>query len=283
MYKSIKLSMIVAFLLTINTVKGQKTDQPNPELGWHFGLNTGMLLPYGKPAGFYSGSAQNENRISLILDNTYYKTQIVQHIGYNYTGYELPQNMGYKPNFGVGFFVRYQFSGFSSIFVETSYSRLTASDIFLLQLDVPQGYSFDPTYLECKIMGQEERTYLNFGYRYDFPSDNIGHLFGETGFSMNNVKVLKNMFKINNLEYSIKYSGEHPTGPYSQDPRYDFYQGGVGVGGFFNVGTHFRFNDNVSIQPLLGVNYSTTQLEGYNSPGPTWYFCFRFNFRSLAF
>lgn len=282
--ESIVKAMIL-FVLTGSLIQlnAQPEQNENPELGWHYGLNTGMILPYGKPAGFYNGSSQNDNKISLILDNQYYKTIIVQHIGYNYTGYDLPGNMVYQPNFSVGFFARYQFSAHSSLLVQTAYSRLTASDKFLLNLDLPQGYSFEPTYLECDIMGQESRTYIDLGYRHDFPSTTAHHLFLDVGFSMNNVKVLKNMIRVKDLEYSIKYSGEHPTGPYSQDPRYDIFQGGVGLGGFLNVGYDLRFNDNVSLEPLLGVNYSQTHLEGYTSPGPSWYFLVRFSFRSLDF
>ncbi|MGC8864766.1 MAG: autotransporter domain-containing protein [Bacteroidales bacterium] len=270
-------------MVTQNPLQAQTEREESPELGWHYGLNTGLILPYGKPASFYNGSPQNDNKISLILDNQYYKTIIVQNIGYNYTGYELPGHMVYQPNFSVGFFARYQYSTHSSLFAQTSYSRLTATDVFLLNLDLPQGYSFEPTYLECDIMGQESRTYIDLGYRHDFPSSTAHHLFLDVGFSMNNVKVLKNMIRIKNLEYNIKYSGEHPTGPYSQDPRYDIFQGGIGVGGFVNVGYDLQFNDNVSLEPLLGVNYSQTHLEGYTKPGPSWYFLVRFSFRSFNF
>ncbi len=276
--------IIISLALAMPWKTIAQTDEKNNfELGWHFGLNTGMILPYSKPAGFYNGSSQNENKISLIVDNQYYKTNIVQHIGYNYTGYDLPGNMNYQPNFSVGFFIRYQYSNFSSLFAQTAYSRLTASDIFLLNLDLPPGYSLEPTYLECDIMGQESRTYIDLGYRHDFPSESVHHTFIEAGISMNNVKVLKNMIRIKDLEYSIKYTGEHPTGPYSQDPRYDFYQGGIGFGGFLNAGYDLRFNDNVSLEPMLGVNFSQTRLEGYTSPGPSWYFLVRFSFRNMTF
>jgi|AMZC01.1.fsa_nt_AMZC01007552.1_25 hypothetical protein len=276
--------ILICLLLEISgKTQAQEEKETNPELGWHFGLNTGMILPYGKPAGFYNGSSQNDNKISLVVDNQYYKTQIVQHIGYNYTSYDLPGNMNYQPNFSVGFFARYQFSAYSSLFAQTAYSRFTASDIFLLNLDLPSGYSLEPTYLECDIMGQESRTYIDLGYRYDFPSESAYHTFIEAGLSMNNVKVLKNMIRIKNLEYSIKYAGEHPTGPYSQDPQYDIYQGGIGFGGFLNAGFDLRFNDNVSLEPMLGVNFSQTHLEGYTTPGPSWYFLVRFSFRNMNF
>lgn len=281
----IKSHCIILFLFVFisGKVKAQQLEDYHPEQGWYFGLNTGMILPYGQPAGFYNGSSKNENKISLIVDNQYYKTIIVQNIGYNYTGYDLPGNMTYQPNFSVGFFARYQFSKSSSIFAQTSYSRLTAADVFLLHLDLPQGYSFEPTYLKCDIMGQESRTYLDVGFRYDLPSQSAYHSFIETGLSMNNVKVLKNMIRIKNLEYSIKYAGEHPTGPYSQDPKYDFYQGGIAAGGFVNAGFFLRFNENIALEPILGVNYSKTQLEGYTRPGPSVYFLVRFSFRSLNF
>jgi hypothetical protein len=258
-------------------------EEPDPRLGWYYGLNMGSILPSNHSAGFYNGSKENDNSIARIVDNQYYKTQIVNVVGYNYTGYELPARMGYKPNFIVGGYAAYRFSQYSSFVVQANYSRLTATDIFLLNLDVPQGFSFEPTYLECQIMGQEERTYLDLGYRIDFPSGDKHNAFIETGLSMNNTRVLKNMIQIKTLEFSIKYSGEHSTGPYSQDPYYDIFQGGIGFGGFFTAGYSLRFNENISLDPMASFHFAQTNLYGYSEMKPGFNIIIRFTFRSFDF
>ena len=261
----------------------RQEEEPDPRLGWYYGLNMGRIMPNNHSAGFYNGRKENDNSISRILDNQYYKTQIVNIVGYNYTGYDLPARMGYKPKFIVGGYASYRFSRFSSFIVQANYARLTATDIFLLNLDVPQGFSFEPTYLECQIMGQEERTYIDLGYRFDFPSGEKHNVFVETGLSMNNTRVLKNMIQIKTLEYSIKYSGEHSTGPYSQDPQYDIFQGGIGFGGFFTAGYALRFNENISLDPMATFHFSQTHLYGYSEMKPGFNFVIRFTFRNFDF
>ena len=250
--------------------------------GWYFGINMGAAFPSNFSANFYNGSSENINKISLILDNQYYKPIIVQQIGYNYLFYELPHKMSYQPNLTVGGYVRYQFSKRSSFLLQANYARLTASDVFLLYLEIPEGYSFDANYLQCQIMGQEERTYIDLGYRFDLRNHERYFPFIETGVNINNTKVLKNMIRIENQEYSIKYSGEHPIGPYSQD-YYDIYEGGIGVGGFFTLGYALNFNANISIDPSLTFYFTSTHLEGYTNMKPGFNLLVRLMFRNFDF
>lgn len=278
--------ILLAVFVSEGSLLNAQTDEErkyNPALGWYYGMNMGSTLPSGHSASFYNGSENNENKLSRILNNTYYKTQIVQAIGYNYLDYDLPAQMGYKPNFTVGGYARYQFTNRSSFMVQANYARLTATDIFLLNLDVPQGFSFDATYLECSIMGQEERTYIDLGYRFDVPSQSQHNTYLEIGINMNNTKVLKNMIQIETLEYNIKYVGEQPTGPYGQDPEYDIYQGGIGFGGFFSAGYSLRFNEKITLDPVATVYFTQTQLEGYNELKPGFNLMFRFTFRDFDF
>jgi hypothetical protein len=250
--------------------------------GWYFGINMGAMFPDNYSANFYNGSSENINKISIILDNQYYKSIIIQQIGYNYLSYELPYKMSYQPNFTVGGYVRYQFSNRSSLILQANYARLTANDVFLLYLEIPEGYSFDANYIECQIMGQEERTYIDLGYRLDLRYRERYFPFIETGVNINNTKVLKNMIRIKNQEYSIKYSGEHPIGPYSQD-YYDIYEGGIGAGGFFTLGYALNFNANISIDPSLTFYFTSTHLEGYTSMKPAFNLLVRLMFRNFNF
>ncbi len=249
--------------------------------GWYLGLNMGLILPAGYPANFYNGSEANENKISIILNNENYRQIIYEKIGYNYKSYTLPQKMSYKPNMSVGFYAKFNQNARSAWFVQFNYQKLSANDVFLLNLDVPGGFSFDATYIQCAIIGQEERTNIDLGYMRNYPINETMDFLIETGINFSNTKVLKNMIQIEDLEYSIKYNGPHPEGPYSSTTDYNIRQGGIGLGAFVGTGLMLNFNENISLDPIVSMYWSQTNLEGYQAFKPSFVFFARFVFRNF--
>lgn len=282
---------LILFFIAITTIGlAQKPDsfEKQPLLSdfeprWSYGLNMGMIMPSGKTANFYNGSAQNENSAYRVLDNVYFKQQIIEHIGYNYKSYELPGNMGYKPAMSVGFYGRYEFSPSSAFFSQINYHRLTANDVFLLNLDVPGGFSFEPTYLECGIVGKEERTHIDLGYTRSFNVSDKLFFITEIGFNLNNTRVKSNMIGIKNLEYTIKYSGEHPAGPYTTNNTYDILQGGIGYGTFVSGGIRLEFDERISLEPAFSVYWSKINLPPYSAFGANYLFFVRFVMKNQLF
>lgn len=258
--------------------QNDKTEDSGSE-GWAFGLNLGMIMPSNYSANFYNGSEDNENSLSRILDNQYYKQKIVDHIGYNYTGWEIPESMPYKVAMNVGIYIRYGLGSDHGFFTQVSYHKLEASDIFLLRLDVPQSTNIDPTYLECPIVGQEERTLIDFGYYKELPLAEKIRLNIELGVNFNNTLVKSNKILIRNLtgtdaglEYSIKYDGDHPLGEYDQGNTYDIRQGGIGFGAFGGGHIRFVFSKSISFDPGFDLYFSKTALEGYTALKPQFSF-----------
>lgn len=278
MKKSFTLAVIVMGLLTgawaqsasrNDTYKSTKTE--DEVHGWAFGLNLGMVLPSNYSANFYNGSEANENSLGRILDNQYYKPKIVEYIGYNYTGWEIPEAMPYKMAMNVGIYIRYNMNAAHGFFTQVSYHKLEASDIFLLRLDVPQSTNLDPTYIECPIIGQEERTHIDLGYFKEMPLAEKIRLNLEVGLNLNNTLVKSNKILIKRLigtdqglEYDIKYNGEHPLGEYDGGNYYDIRQGGIGFGAFGGGHIRFVFSKTISFDPGFNIYFSKIALDGYD-------------------
>lgn len=280
-----RLKLFVAMLVLHTTLWAQRqplqTVQNSTETGggWAFGLNLGMVIPSNYTANFYNGSEANQNSLSRVLDNKYYKQRIVDYLGYNYTGWETPEAMPYKMAMNVGIHIRYGLDDNHGFFTQVSYHKLQATDIFLLRLDVPQTTNIDPTYVECPIVGEEERTHIDLGYYKEIPLAEKIKLNIELGINLNNTLVKSNKILIRRpssndagLEYSIKYDGEHPLGDYDQGNVYDIRQGGIGIGGF--GGSHLRliFSRTISFDPGFNLYFSKTALEGYTDLKPQFTF-----------
>jgi hypothetical protein len=293
MKKLTTLILLITITVVANTSFGQRKiskektleelrqEEDEKARGWLLGLNMGMIAPSGYPANFYNGSQSNSNKISLIIDNQYYRPIIEQKVGYGIKSYTLPANMSYGPNMSVGFYARFNQNARSAWFVQFNYQKLKANDVFFLNLDVPSGFSFDKTYLQCPIIGQEERTNIDFGYMRNYPINETMDFLLETGLNFSNTKVLKNMILIEDLEYSIKYVGNHPDGPYSTNNTYEIRQGGIGIGAFIGSGVMLKFNENISLDPIASLYWSQTNLEGYNAFKPSFVFFARFVFRNF--
>lgn len=276
-----RLRLFFVLLLLSGSLAAQREpvvsnhEPDEPAGGWAFGLNLGMIMPSNYTANFYNGSENNENSLSRILDNKYYKEQIVKYIGYNYTGWDIPKAMPYKIAMSVGIHIRYGLDENHGFFTQVSYHKLQATDIFLLQLDVPQATNIDPTYIECPIVGEEERTHIDLGYYKEIPLGEKIKLNIELGINVNNTLVKSNKILVKNpsttdagLEYSIKYDGEHPLGEYDPGNVYDIRQGGIGFGGFGGGHLRFMFSRKISFDPGFNLYFSKIALDGYSDLKP---------------
>lgn len=294
MKKLTTLILLITITVVANTSYGQRKiskektpeelrkEQDEKARGWLLGLNMGMIIPASYSANFYNGSESNMNKISLILDNQYYRPIIEARIGGEgiIKSYTLPTNMSYSPSMSVGFYARYNQNARSAWFVQFNYQKLKANDVFFINLNKPD-ISFEANYIQCPIIGQEERTNIDFGYMRNYPINESMDFLIETGLNFSNTKVLKNMISIEDLEYSIKYTGNHPEGPYSTNNSYDIRQGGIGIGAFVGSGVMLKFNENISLDPIASLYWSQTNLEGYNAFKPSFMFFARFVFRNF--
>lgn len=260
--------------------------------GWSIGANFGFYFANKNTANFYNGSGTND--IGYVLDNQYWREPIEQKIGYifdtvNYDPpWELPQNMKYQPAMSIGFYAKYNFNKTFSLFFQTNYVKLKATDVFILHLLKFQN-TLVPTYNQYGIIGQEERFNIDAGVCKEYEMNEVVRLYFETGLNMNNTKVLKNMIYIEGQEYSIiNIYGNQGYIPNSNLQEYSIRQGGIGWGIFFGTGIRLVFNEHVSIDPAftlylqnIVIKDNTNFKPTYSRFGPSYMAFIRFTFRDF--
>jgi len=263
----------------------QKNEQESIFGGLSYGLNVGMYLPNYHPANFYNGDPTNENSIDLVFNNYYYVQEIQNRLGYlldTITPYSLPGKVKYNPAMSVGFHFRYELAKNIAVFAQFTYTKLTASDVFLLHLRLPENYSLDPTYQECSIWGTEKRSMIDIGINRIFPLQDIMNLFVESGLHLNNTRVVENKIQIGEQKYSIvNVYGSQGYIPNAQQQTYEVYQGGIGFGVFFTGGLKFVFNENLSVDPGITFYWNEINLGKYDGFTPNFNPFVRFSFKNL--
>lgn len=138
----------------------EKAEQESIFGGLSYGLNVAIICQTTIRQNSTNGDPTNENSIDLVFNNYYYVQEIQNRLGYlldTITPYSLPGKVKYSPSMSVGFHFRYELAKNIAVFAQFTYTKLTASDVFLLHLRLPQNYSLDPTYQECTIWGTEKR------------------------------------------------------------------------------------------------------------------------------
>ncbi|MHC1707214.1 MAG: hypothetical protein AB9842_06780 [Bacteroidales bacterium] len=250
-----------------------------------YGMNLGFYFPDNHPANFYNGSPANENKLDLILRNYYYRKQLEDTLGYmidSVNPYNLPGKMRYAAAYTVGFYVRYQLDKSLGIFASFNFVKLEAKDVFLLNLDLPPGWSLDPTYRQYPIWGKEKRVNIDLGVSKYFQLAPKSVFFFEGGMNINNTRVIENKIAINNTAYSlVNVYGNQSYIPNSQIQQYEVIQGGIGFGIFATTGVKLVFSDYISMDPGATFYWKGINLGKYDAFKPTFNLFIRFSFKKL--
>lgn len=250
-----------------------------------YGLNLGFYFPDNHPAAFYNGSPANENKLDLILRNPYYRKDIEDTLGYKLDSlnpYDLPSKMRYSAAYSVGFYVRYQLDKSLGLFASFNFVKLEAKDVFLLNLDLPPGWSLDPTYRQFPIWGKEKRVNIDLGISKYFQMAPKSIFFFEGGLNINNVRVIENKIAINNTTYSlVNVYGNQTYIPNGNMQQFQVIQGGVGFGVFATSGVRFIFSDYISMDPGATFYWKGVNLGKYDGFRPTFNLFVRFSFKKL--
>lgn len=248
--------------------------QDTAAAGWFtYGINLGFYFPDSKPAKFYDGSSQNENRIDYVLNNYYYRQQIEQELGYmldTLNPYTLPGNMRYKPTYNIGFYFKISRTKTTGLFAQFNFSRLVAKDIFLVNLDIPNT-SFDPRYRECTIEGKENRYIIDIGYTRIYPRSKTVDLYLEYGINLTNVRVIENMVQIGNTKYNlVNQYGSQGYIPGTTQESFKVVQGGIGLGLFGTGGIKLKFSNSISVDPGFTLYFHHINLGKWDALRPSY-------------
>ncbi len=265
-------NLIITILTLISiTIYGQKVENQNVK-GLDLGLNFGFYMPNNYNAGFYDGSNNNENKISYVLSNKYWRDEINNLLVVTDTFIiaEMPTEMKYTPTYTMGIYFRKTFENYLGFSASFNYSKLTASDVLVLEVD-PNQILTEPDYRYINIWGIEDRLNMDFNFSKYFPLKNKMFVpFVEAGININSTKVKENKMKVVSTDYSLVniYLNQSYI-PGVQTNEYIVNQGGIGLGINFGGGVKMIFNDKISIDPGLTIYQSRINLDGYKEFKPS--------------
>ena len=263
------ISVVLVFLLSadIHAFALRISDDSTAQnRAWSFGINCGAAFANKYQANFYNGAEGNENEISLIFNNQYYRDEIRQVINDTFAIDGMPTGMKYKPAFCVGMYIKKNFNNHFGAFVQFNYSKFTAEDLFTLKIGATSQTQAFPNLKNYPIWGKEDRINIDIGASYEFPLDEKIFGFVEVGFNLNNTKVRENKIAIENLEYSIiNIYGNQYYIPNTQLQEYPVRQGGIGLGAFLSPGVKFQFSEHVAVDLLGSIYWAKINLMHYNT------------------
>ncbi|MEI6123319.1 MAG: hypothetical protein WCQ95_06790 [Bacteroidota bacterium] len=284
-----KIGLIAFIALFINISFGfsqKKKDKNNNDeepaiqnRSWSLGINCGGAFASRYQANFYNGADGNQNELSYILNNPYYKEEIKRVLNDTFALDGMPTRMKYNPALAFGFLVKKHINNNVGVFIQFNYSKFTAQDQFTLKLGATSTSAAFPNLKNYAIWGKEERINIDFGVSGEILLAPKIYGFLEGGFNLNNTRVLENKIQIESLEYSIIniYGGQQYI-PNTQLQEYKVHEGGIGIGAFLSPGVEFRFNDNVAVDILGSIYWSKINLMHYNSFKPQYAVTLRFMF-----
>jgi hypothetical protein len=228
----------------------------------HFGFGVGSGITFANKyvADYYSGSEDNVNKISYILNNPYRINEIRDELnGRDFTLYQHAMDMKYKMSAPIAVRVFYRFDEENRIFLEVNQWFLKAAGIFTLLID-SVTFNAEPPLEKCSIWGDESRTMLDLGYRYNFTTRSFYDIFLEAGASFAATVVTANEIKIRDYQASIMDRGNYTPG----QPQYDpMRQQGLGVGLFANLGVEIWAAKIVSVDIGFSLRFMDVNLGDY--------------------
>lgn len=269
---TINLLLLIAISCFIySPVKAQKPENTNVT-GLDVGLNFGFYIPNNYNAGFYDGSDANDNKISYVLGNTYWRNEInnLLNISDTFIIAEMPLNMKYTPTYTMGIYFRKTYDNYLGFSASFNYSKLVANDVLVLEVD-PNQILTQPDYRYINIWGIEDRMNMDFNISKYFPIKNKMFVpFVEAGLNINSTKVKENKIKVVNSDYSLVniYLNQAYT-PGVQLNEYVINQGGIGFGVNLGGGVRMIFNEKISIDPGFTIYQSRINLDGYKGFRPS--------------
>ncbi|GHU85965.1 hypothetical protein FACS1894153_2160 [Bacteroidia bacterium] len=250
------VSVIFFFILILfpSIIFAQYDDDKSTKL-FGFSFGTGAYWASKYVAAYYNGSENNENKLSYVLDNSYWHEEIRQELNVGkFELYEHAMDMQYKVAMPINIRFFMNVGGESRIFVEFNRINLLAVGIFTLKTD-SVTFTSEPALKVCNIWGGESRTMFDLGYRYGNPTDGPYNWFFEGGISFVQTVAKENRIKIGNFEQSIMNRGSYIPGQPMYEPM---RQQGIGIGVFANIGIEVLVTKALTID--IGGQFRTQDI-----------------------
>ena len=108
--KLIRAMVFAILLFAISAAfsqKAHKDEEPVKQYrAWGFGINIGAAFANKYQANFYNGAEGNQNALSYVLSNTYYRADIRRVLNDTFAVVGMPTKMRYNPAAAIGFILK---------------------------------------------------------------------------------------------------------------------------------------------------------------------------------
>jgi hypothetical protein len=260
--------------------------------GFDFLIAGGTYFGNKYTASYYNGSPENENNLNYIFGNKYYYDQINELVKskHNYVGdsiflynEDLPGNMRYKVSMAIALGFKYKFNKNWGISLNYTFTRLTASDVFMLSYKGENG-NIRNDYISQYLVGKENRSLFDLSVSYVFHPGKVVKPFFDFGLQFNYVKVHKFFALIEEQEFDLLdyYNGINYV-PGVDRQKEDIIFGGAGYGLSASAGVKLAFNQYISIDPACYISASSFALTGYKAINLNYGFFIRLIMSDLLF
>jgi hypothetical protein len=251
----------------------------------HFGFSVGGGITFANKynAQYYNGSDYGSSdiyrpKLRHVFDNQYRRDEIQLALNGWWNGsVNDASDMKYKITSPIAVRFFYRLDEESRLFLEVNQWLLSAVGIFTVGLD--SGANISEGRLEtCGIFGNESRTILDLGYRYNFTTLNFYDFFLEVGASFTNTVCRDAKIKIRDFEASIMNRGDYIPNYPQHDPMRKSAQG---VGFFASFGTELWVTKIFSIDVAFQLRLTDINLGEYKKFKPQYGILVKINLMSF--
>lgn len=240
-----RIVLIAALLLAASAATADDGKPPSP--GLSFFADAGAFWASNHTANFYNGHPSNANTIGRVLHSNTYGTQIWQHLvdqgaispstigSYNQLQVVEYADMYYRISYQIGLGLRYDYASGFGWLLRFDLTRLNAIGAFNLSSDNGAGILGNDPYIQCGILGKEQRINIDFAIAKTARLSSSLDLEINLGASLINTKVEDNLIEVGGGAYSILdvWDGQSPD--YGVGSYEYINQGGIGYGVFVSV------------------------------------------------
>lgn len=260
-----------------------KEDEPEKDFTWkrkgfEVYIGGGAYFASKKTANYYNGAPENEFNVNLLLDNQYYRDEILRIMreAYRYNDTialinDFNQNSAYNVAMDIALGGKYRFN--KNWYIELSYSfrRVSVQNYFSFYF--PGGIigNMSPSYSRNQsLLAKEDRHYIDFSIGYIFQKHNIIKPFISVGIMFTYIEIKHFDIFIENQPFDLLQIARYPNYiPNVQDmPNYRAWSG-AGYGCSLTAGLKIACGKMVSLDPVFQVSAASfgnsSNLPGYNT------------------
>ena len=254
-------------------------DGKPPSTGLSFFANAGGFWADKVTANFYNGSPENANTINRVLHSNTFGTEIWQTLVTqqlispstisNYSQLQVVEygDMQYRISYQIGLGLRYDYASGFGWLLRFDIAKLNAIGAFNLSSNNGAGILGSNPYIQCGILGKEDRISIDLAITRTVQLNNALELELDLGASLINTKVQDNLMEVGVRTYSILdvWDGQTPDAGVGS---YEYInQGGIGYGVFMSAWLGYSIPTVGAIRAGYTCSQTKTVLEGYTAWG----------------